>query len=221
MKSTPDVEQLMPSPRKSNQPVRVALYARVSTTGQTTDNQLVELRDVAQRMNWVIVDEFVDHGISGNKGRKDRPQLDALLKGVARRQFDMVAAWSVDRLGRSLSDLISLLQEMHAVGIDLYLHQQDLNTTTPAGKALFAMMGVFAEFEHGIIRERVLAGLTRAKERGTRSGLPIGRPRVTEAVEAEIKALRSTGMGVCKIARTAGCGVSTVQRVIAATGAAA
>ena len=208
----------MPTTHKPTTPARrVALYARVSTTGQTTENQLRELRDAADRMGWTVVGEFIDHGISGAKGRKDRPQLEALLKGVAQRRFDIVAAWSVDRLGRSLADLIGFLQELHGVGIDLYLHQQGLNTTTPAGKALFGMLGVFAEFERSMIVERVNAGLARAREQGTRSGLAIGRPRVSETVEASIRQLRQQGLGIAKIARTAGCGVSTVQRVLAST----
>ncbi len=208
----------MSSSRKSNRTARrVALYARVSTTGQTAENQLLELREIAGRMGWEVVAEFVDHGISGAKGRRDRPQLDALLKAVARKEFDVVAAWSVDRLGRSLIDLIALLQELHGVGIDLYLHQQGVNTTTPAGKALFGMLGVFAEFEREMIKERVNAGLARARENGTRSGLAIGRPRVDASVEAKIRALRDQGLGMLKISRTAGCGVSTVQRVLAET----
>jgi DNA invertase Pin-like site-specific DNA recombinase len=201
--------------RRSTTPPRVALYARVSTTGQTTDNQLVELRQAAERLGWTIAAEFVDEGISGAKGRRDRPRFDALLKGVSRREFDVVAAWSVDRLGRSLVDLIGFLQELHAVGMDLYLHQQGVNTTTPAGRALFGMLGVFAEFEREMIRERVNAGLARARERGTRSGLPIGRPRVSHEVESRIRQLRAEGHGVLKVAKLAGCGVSTVQRVLA------
>jgi len=208
----------MPTTHKPTTPARrVALYARVSTTGQTTENQLRELRDTADRMGWTVAGEFIDHGISGAKGRKDRPQLEALLKGVAQRRFDIVAAWSVDRLGRSLADLIGFLQELHGVGIDLYLHQQGLNTTTPAGKALFGMLGVFAEFERSMIVERVNSGLARAREQGTRSGLAIGRPRVNATVEASIRQLRQQGLGIAKIARTAGCGVSTVQRVLAST----
>ena len=128
---------------------RVALYARVSTDKQSTENQLRELREAAARLEWEVVHEFVDRGISGAKGSKDRPQLAALLRGVSRRDFDVVAAWSVDRLGRSLIDLVGLLQELHSTGVDLYLHQQGVNTTTPAGRALFGMMGVFAEFEGG------------------------------------------------------------------------
>jgi DNA invertase Pin-like site-specific DNA recombinase len=194
---------------------RVALYARVSTDRQSTNNQLVQLRETAERLGWEVSGEFIDKGISGAKGRKDRPQLDALLRGVARKEFDVVAAWSVDRLGRSLIDLIGLLQELHATGVDLYLHQQGINTTTPAGKALFQMMGVFAEFEREMIRERVAAGLARAKAHGTKSGNPIGRPAVSEEVEGRIRELRAQGLGMVKIAKQAGCGVSVVQRVLA------
>ena len=201
---------------KPTKVTRVALYARVSTDKQSTENQLRELREVAERMNWEIVDEFVDRGISGAKGCKDRPRLDALMKGVARRDFDLVAAWSVDRLGRSLIDLVSLLQELHSVGVDLFLLQQGLNTTTPAGKALFGMMGVFAEFERGMIRERVKAGLAKARANGTKSGRAIGRPSVGDEVEAQILALRSQGVGMIKIAKQLGCGVSVVQRVATA-----
>ena len=198
------------------QPSRVALYARVSTDKQSTENQLRELREVAQRLGWNVVGEFVDRGISGAKGPKDRPHLAALLRGVSRRDFDIVASWSVDRLGRSLIDLVSLLQELHATGVDLYLHQQGINTTTPAGKALFGMMGVFAEFERGMIQERVRAGLARAKAKGTKSGNPIGRPTVASRVEDHIRELRAQGLGMLKIAKYAGCGVSVVQRVLAA-----
>ena len=196
-------------------PVRAALYARVSTDRQSTENQLRELRQTAQRLGWEVVGEFVDAGISGAKGRKDRPQLDALLKGVSRKDFDVVASWSVDRLGRSLIDLVSMLQELHSTGVDLYLHQQGINTTTPAGKALFGMMGVFAEFERGMIQERVRAGMARAKAKGTKSGNAIGRPAVSSGVETQIRTLRTQGLGMIKIAQQAGCGVSVVQRVLA------
>jgi DNA invertase Pin-like site-specific DNA recombinase len=200
----------------SNRPLRAALYARVSTDRQSTENQLRELRQAAERLGWEVVEEFIDRGISGAKGRKDRPKLDAMLKGVARKDFDIVASWSVDRLGRSLIDLVNMLQELHSTGVDLYLHQQGINTTTPAGKALFGMMGVFAEFERGMIQERVRAGMARAKKGGTKSGKAIGRPAVSEAVEDQIRELRAEGLGMLKIAAQAGCGVSVVQRVLAA-----
>ena len=199
---------------QSKQHLRAALYARVSTDRQSTENQLRELRQAAERLGWEVVGEFVDHGISGAKGRKDRPQLDALLKGVARKDFDVVASWSVDRLGRSLIDLVNMLQELHSTGVDLYLHQQGINTTTPAGKALFGMMGVFAEFERGMIQERVRAGMARAKAKGTKSGNAIGRPAVSSVTEDRIRELRAQGFGMLKIATLAGCGVSVVQRVL-------
>lgn len=203
--------------RTAPQPRRVALYARVSTDRQSTENQLRELRDAAARLGWEVVGEFVDRGISGAKGRKDRPQLDALLRGVSRRDFDVVASWSVDRLGRSLVDLIGLLQELHATKVDLYLHQPGINTTTPAGKALFGMMGVFAEFEREMIRERVRAGMALVQRTGRNKRgeeVTIGRPRVGEDVEARIRELRAGSMGMLKIAREVGCGVSVVQRVL-------
>ncbi len=201
---------------QAKKPLRAALYARVSTDRQSTENQLRELRQAAERLGWEVVKEFVDRGISGAKGRTGRPQLDAMLKGVARKDFDVVASWSVDRLGRSLIDLVNMLQELHSTGVDLYLHQQGINTTTPAGKALFGMMGVFAEFERGMIQERVRAGMARAKSRGTKSGNPIGRPAVSAAIEDRIRELRAEGLGMIKIAARAGCGVSVVQRVVGA-----
>ena len=127
---------------------RVALYVRVSTDHQSVSNQEIELagRGGASRLAG-RQPSIRDQGISGAKGRDKRPGLDKLLQAVARKEFDMVAAWSVDRLGRSLIDLVGILQEFHAKHVDLYLHQQGIDTTTPSGKAMFQMMGVFAEFE--------------------------------------------------------------------------
>lgn len=194
---------------------RVALYARVSTENQTTDNQLIELRAVAERMGWVVVTEFVDQAISGAKGRDKRPAFDLLLKGATRREFDMVAAWSVDRLGRSLQHLVEFLSEIHSSGVDLYLHQQGINTGTPAGKALFQMCGVFAEFERAMIRERVVSGIARSKVSGTKSGRPHGRPASIENPEPLVRQLRAEGKGMLKIAKELKIGVSTVQRILA------
>jgi Resolvase, N terminal domain len=141
---------------------RAVLYLRVSTIDQTTANQEREMREIAGRMGCEIVKVYKDHGISGAKGRDKRPAFDALCRAAARREFEMVMAWSVDRLGRSLQDLVGFLSELHSLKIDLFLHQQGLDTTTPAGKAMFQMMGVFAEFERAMIAERVRAGLARA-----------------------------------------------------------
>jgi DNA invertase Pin-like site-specific DNA recombinase len=194
---------------------RVAIYLRVSTSKQETSNQRRELEAVAARSGWQIVKVFQDAGISGAKGRDKRPGLDALLKAVNGKEFDMVAAWSVDRLGRSLTDLLGILQALHDKGVDLFLHQQGLDTSTSAGRAMFQMLGVFAEFERGIIRERVNAGLARARANGTK----LGRRPVKPAVEARIRQLRARGDGILKISKKLGIGTSVVQRVVGAVGA--
>src|SRR5712691_5314551 len=121
---------------------RAAVYLRVSALDQTTANQKRELRAVAERVGCEVVRVYRDHGISGAKGRDKRPAFDALCRAATRREFDVVMAWSVDRLGRSLQDLVGFLSEIHSLGIDLFLHQQGLDTTTPSGKAMFGMMGV-------------------------------------------------------------------------------
>src|SRR5215813_13544378 len=151
---------------------RAVVYLRVSTIEQTTANQERELREIADRMGCEIVKVYKDHGISGTRERDKRPGFDALCRDATKRKFDVIMAWSVDRLGRSLQDLVGFLSEIHALRIDLYLHQQGLDTTTPAGKAMFQMMGVFAEFERAMIQERVRAGLARARDEGKRLGRP-------------------------------------------------
>jgi DNA invertase Pin-like site-specific DNA recombinase len=197
---------------------RVAIYTRVSTDDQTIANQLRDLRKVAKDRGWSIVAEYQDEGVSGAKGRDKRPGLDQLLKDVQQGKCNLVAAWAIDRIGRSLPHLVTLLGELQAVHCDLYLHQQNIDTSTPAGKLFYAMTGAFAEFELGMIRERILAGMARAREQGTRSGLPVGHPKVTAGVERRILQLRAQGMGKTKIARTLECGVSTVMRVCAEHG---
>jgi DNA invertase Pin-like site-specific DNA recombinase len=194
-------------------PLKAALYVRVSTTGQTVENQIRQLRAVARRHGWQVAGVFKDEAISGAKGREKRPGLDKLLEAVMRRDVDLVAAWSVDRLGRSLQDLLTVLGEIHAKGCDLYLHQQGIDTRTPSGKALFQMMGVFAEFERAMMVERVKSGLARAREQGKQ----LGRPRNDDpAGIAEVKRLRRQGLGINKIARKMGVGSSYVQRILTA-----
>jgi DNA invertase Pin-like site-specific DNA recombinase len=191
--------------------MRVALYVRVSTDSQTVDNQVRELEAVSGRRGWQIVETYDDNGISGAKGRAHRKAFDRLLKDATRRRFDLVMAWSVDRLGRSLQDLVAFLADLDAAGVGLYLHQQALDTTTPSGRALFQMCGVFAEFERAMIRERVKAGLARTRARGT----VLGRPCVGAEVEAAIRARLSAGHGQLRTARELGVGVGTVRRVSA------
>jgi DNA invertase Pin-like site-specific DNA recombinase len=199
--------------KRSSNSKRVALYLRVSTSEQTTANQRRELVAVAKRHAWSVVSVFEDAGISGAKGKDARPGLSAMMKAVARREVDMVAAWSVDRLGRSLTDLLGILGDLHEKKVDLFLHQQGLDTSTPSGRAMFQLLGVFAEFERAMIKERVRAGLARARDQGTQ----LGRPRLEESdahkVEA-IRKLRAGGVGLRRISRELGVGVGTVMRVL-------
>ena len=191
--------------------MRAAIYLQGQTDEQTTDNQERELRAAAERIGHEIVAVYRDAGISGSKGRDQRPGFDAMHKDAARRRFDVVMAWSVDRLGRSLQDLCGFLSELHSLGIDLFLHQQGIDTTTPAGKAMFQMMGVFAEFERSMIRERVNAGIARAKA----DGKHCGRPFIDTKLEGRIReALAAPGRpGLHKIAKQFGVGSGTVQRI--------
>ena len=163
------------------------IYLRVSTDSQTTDNQRRELEAVSGRSGWQVVKVYEDAGISGAKGRDKRPGLDAIMKAVNAKEFQMVGAWSVDRLGRSLTDLLAILQALRDKGVDLFLHQRGLDTSTTAGRTMFQMLGVFAEFKRGIIRERVNAGLARAREKGTALGRPRLRRRSRSAYGASAR----------------------------------
>ena len=202
---------------------RAALYVRVSTDPQSVENQVRELKEVAQRRGWVLVETYQDAGISGAKGREQRPGLDALLKDASRRKFDIVMAWAIDRLGRSLIDLLGTIQHLEAVGVDLYLDQQAIDTTTPAGKLLFQLTGAFAEFERSMIRQRVRAGLGVIKQKIARDGKfvskagkvrkRLGRPGA-EADKLELarqELLKGTGIG--KTARMLGLGTGTVHKL--------
>jgi DNA invertase Pin-like site-specific DNA recombinase len=201
--------------------LRAALYLRTSSNERTVENQRRELEAAAAQRGWVIVATYADEGISGSKGRDKRPGLDGLLKDATRGKFDVVMCWAVDRMGRSLADLLGSLQELHGAKVDLFLHQQALDTTTPAGRAMFGMMGVFAEFERSMIQARVKAGLERVQaetpaQRRAKGKKAIGRPKVTAATEAVIRAHLAAGTGKAKVAKLLGVGVSTVQRVAAA-----
>jgi DNA invertase Pin-like site-specific DNA recombinase len=196
---------------------RAALYVRVSTAdrGQTVENQLQPLQEAAARLGWTIVAIHKDEGISGAKSRAQRPGLDALLKGVTRREFDIVAAWSVCRLGRSLPDLVGLLGELQARDVDLYLHQQALDTGTPSGRALFGMLGVFSEFERAMIRDRVMAGLHRARHV---EGKRLGRPPISTIKLNRIRDALTEGHGVretARLLRVSAAKVSEVRRTMA------
>lgn len=188
---------------------RVGIYARVSTDSQTVENQLQALHDIAARSGWTIVEVFTDEGISGAKGRDQRPGLDAMMKAVARREINLVAAWSVDRLGRSLSDLVGFLSDLQAQGCDLFLHQQAIDTSTPSGRMLFGMLGVFAEFERSMIVARVKSGVDRARAKGVRFGRP---PMPVYRLERVKKALRD-GQSIRATAKATGVSTASVQRI--------
>ena len=193
---------------------RAAIYARVSTDGQTTDNQVIALREIAGRRGWEIVEVYTDQGISGSKGRDKRPGFDRMLKDANRRKCDVLMAWAIDRMGRSLRDLIDTIEHLEAVGIDLYLDQQAIDTTTPTGKLLFQVTGAFAEFERSMIRERVNAGIARAKA----GGKHCGRPFIDTKLESRIRAALTAPdrPGLHKLAKQFGVGTGTVQRIAAA-----
>jgi DNA invertase Pin-like site-specific DNA recombinase len=202
---------------------RAALYVRVSTDAQTVENQINELKAIAERRDWQVVEVYRDAGISGAKGRADRPGLDHLLKDASRRRFDVVMAWAIDRLGRSLIDLLGTIQHLEAVGVDLYLDQQNLDTTTPAGKLLFAVTGAFSEFERSMIRQRVRAGLKTIKAKIERDGMFIskagtvrrrlGRPGAEPEKIERAKCQLAAGVGIGKTARLVGLGVGTVHKL--------
>jgi len=186
--------------------MRVAVYARVSTASQTVDNQTQELERLAALRGWTIVATYRDEGISGAKGRDGRPALDQMLKAATRREFDLIAVWSIDRLGRSLQHLVTTVNDLHAQGVQLYFHQQAIDTTTPSGKLMFGVFSSFAEFERDLIRERIKLGVERARKEGKKLGRPSS---VTDSTRAAIVELYKKGMSPKKISQTLRCGVGT------------
>ena len=190
---------------------RIAIYARVSTDKQSTENQLLELRILCTKLGYTIVQEYTDNGISGAKSRDERPALDLLLKDATRRKFDMVMCWSIDRLGRSLQHLVEILNELQALKIDLYFQQQGMDTSTPSGRMIFSVFGASGEFERNLIRERVLAGQQRAKANGVKLGRP---SKMNDGMKSAVKLLREKGMGIKQIAKQLQIGVGTVYSVM-------
>jgi DNA invertase Pin-like site-specific DNA recombinase len=197
------------------EPVRIAIYTRVSTTAQSIENQRHELRRVAEARRWHVASEYTDEGISGSRGRSDRPALDALLKGAVRGEFEVVAIWSIDRLGRSLQQLVETVNELQSLDVDLYVHKQAIDTSTPAGKLAFSVFGALAEYERELIRERVRVGLDRAR----RNGVKLGRPsNLNDSTRAAIVALRAKGVPVRKIASQLRVGTGSIYSVLASAG---
>jgi len=190
---------------------KVAIYARVSTKGQTLENQLSELNRVCRRNDWEVIRTFTDFGVSGAKGREVRKGLDELLKTVVRCEVDQICVWSVDRLGRSLPDLLGVLSTLREKECDLYLHKQGLDTSTASGKMLFQMLGVFAEFEREIIRERIISGQQRARAQGRRIGR---RSVLNEHVLARAHQLKAKGQSVREIAKALKLSIGTACKAL-------
>ncbi len=191
---------------------KAVIYLRVSKQEQNIENQKMELERVAAAKGWRIVGIFKDEGVSGAFGREVRAQYDAMLKQGVQAKYDVVLAWDISRLSRSLSDLISTLDELQACGIDLYLHQQAVDTTTPSGKAMFQMCGVFAEFERGMLSERVKAGLSRARQEGKVLGRPVKIVNIRKIIEE-----RREGKTIRQIARENSLSIGKVHKVLVQT----
>lgn len=193
---------------------RAALYVRVSTDDQTTENQRLDLEKLCELRGWTVTATYQDNGISGSKGRDQRPGLDALLKDAKRRRFDVAVFWSVDRLGRSTASVAASMDELEACNVAQFYFKESMDTSTVHGRAMLEMAAVFARLERGMIQERVKAGMARAKAEGK----TLGRPKISSETEAKILLLRRDGHGMIKIAKTLGIGVSAVQRVVKQTG---
>jgi DNA invertase Pin-like site-specific DNA recombinase len=191
---------------------RVAIYCRVSTADktQTVENQLRDLLAVAERQDWEIVATFTDEGISGARGRDSRPSFDALLKGVARKDFDLIACFSVCRIGRSLPDLISFLGDIQAKGVDLYVHTQGLDTSTPSGAMMFQMLSVFSSYERAILRERILSGLRRTTKKSGRRPMPEDRAEAIRRSLLDGQGIRATA----RLHRASTTTVTTIKRAL-------
>ena len=190
---------------------RVAFYLRVSTGSQTVENQRRELAAAAEQRGWTVAEIYSDSGFSGAKGRDQRPAFGRLCSDAIAGKFDIVAAWSVDRLGRSVLHLAQFVEDMRGAGVGLFLLKQGIDSETPTGRAMLSMCATFAELEREIIRERIHSGLARARAKGRR----LGRKPVGADVERRIRDLHAKGLGKLKIARTLEIGTSVVQRVLA------
>src|SRR5262245_30059939 len=183
---------------------RIALYARVSTPEQTVDPQIDGLRQYASARGLEVAREYVDHGVSGARAR--RPALDELLADARRRRFDALAVVKLDRLARSVRHLTTLAADLEALGVDLVVLDQAIDTSTSTGRLLFHVLGAIAEFERDLIRERVAAGMRAARRRGAR----IGRPRVLRGARGRVEELRAEGRSLREIGRALGVAPATV-----------
>lgn len=192
--------------------IKTAIYSRVSTADQTSENQTLMLNEIAQRNGWELVDTYIDNGISGTFGRDKRPEFDRMCKDMIRRKFNRILVWDISRLGRSLQHLVEFLNDVQSVDCDLYIHQSGLDTSTPSGRMMFQMVGVFSEFERSMISERVKLGLQRVVSKGGTLGR---RKTVTDSMKSHIIELRKEGLSLSEIAINVGISKMSVHRVVA------
>jgi len=202
---------------------RAALYLRAATDHQSFENQNRELSQIAERRGWTVVEVYSDVGISGAKRREQPPGLAAMLKDASQRKFDVVMAWAIDRLGRSLIDILGTIEHLERAGVDLYLDQQNIDTTGPMGKLVFQVTGAFAEFERSTIRQRVRAGLRTIKAAIERHGKftskagvvrrRLGRPGAEPEKLERARTELAKGVGIAKTAKLTGLGTGTVHKL--------
>ena len=190
---------------------KAVIYSRVSTNEQTVENQLRVLREVAEKRGLEVVREISDEGISGAKGRNERPGFDELIKGSVKNEWDIILVWDVSRLGRSLKHLVSFLEDIQSVRCDMYIHQSGIDTSTASGKMMFGMLSVFSEFERSMIRERVIAGQQRAKSEGKHIGRPTN---VNDGIINAVYQLRQNNVPISRIAKDLQIGVGTVYKIL-------
>lgn len=192
---------------------RAAIYSRVSTRDQQPEAQADPLRRYVEARGWTLAGEYVDHGVSGAKA--SRPGLDAMMAAARKREVDVVVAVKLDRLGRSTRHLLDLAAELSDMGLDLCLTEQGIDTSTPAGRMTFTVLGAIAEFERELLRERTVAGLDHARRHGTRSGKTIGRqPVMVGETLARGRRLKAAGKNRAEIAQILGVSWSSVDRAL-------
>ena len=189
--------------------MKVGIYVRVSTIQQTTENQLLELYEVCERNDWTVVEEY-NETVSGTKGVNDRKELERMLKDASRKKFDKVVIWSVDRLGRSMKHLVSVLSQLKDLDIDIYSYKQGIDTSTTMGSSFFHMVGIFAELENNMRRERQIIGIKRALKGGVKFGR---KDVIDEDKEYQIYQLRSKGKSIRAIAKEVGISVGRTHKM--------
>jgi DNA invertase Pin-like site-specific DNA recombinase len=189
--------------------IKCAIYLRVSTKSQDTSNQLQPLKEYVERMGYELVGVYEDHGVSGVKS--SRPQLDQMMIDGRRKKFSLILSWSIDRIGRNMTHLCQFVDEMNQLGINLYFHTQSIDTTTSVGKMFFHIISSISTFERELIRERVICGLERCKQKGVKLGRPSS---MNDGLRNAILILKEKGVGVRETCRQLGIGTNSYYSVV-------